>query len=1749
MTCVLRRLLILLLFVFAGGVYAADIKPYLREDIASDVVRLTETLHKETVQIGAKLKGRTPEQLRKDAAAAVSAANFKDASAWLGAAVAANPKDEAAWLALAKLGAQADDAQADGRYDMVSRAQSAAYAAYQRANGASAQAEALALLGNLFARHETWRPAIDAYRASLDRRDDVDARAAYEDLREKHGFRIIDYKVDNESASPRVCFNFSESLARKTDFAPYVAVAGASNSAISSEDQQICVEGLKHGERYAIVIREGLPSTVGEKLLKSADYEIYVKDRSPQAHFAGKAYVLPRQGQLGAPLTTVNTAKVAIDVYRVGDRNLLATVARDDFLKPISGSRAGELESQDGVKVWSGAMDTAADLNKDVVTDFPLTQAVGKLQPGVYLVTARPWKGSAPTSDNSDSSDDSLATQWMVVSDLGLTTFSGEDGIHAMAHSLATAAPLAGIEMRLIARNNEVLGTQKTDADGRVNFDPGLSRGTGGSAPGLIVAELDDDYGFLNLLQSPFDLTDRGVSGRDAPRALDAFLYTERGVYRSGETVYLAALLRDAKGEAKTGLPLTLVVKRPDGVEYKRASVNDQGLGGRSWAIPLTSEATPGTWTMDAYADPKGPAIGHAQFLLEDYVPERLDFALKSATKIINPGEPIDVALDAKFLYGAPASGLDVTGAIRLQVVAGSHIQGHPGFVGGLVDDEFTAVEVQFPDKQQTDAKGHADLSISLPDGEAAKPLEAKIIVDVAESGGRTVERVITLPVRAKGATIGVKQDFDESLGEGDTATFEAIAVAADGAMISRKGVVWSLYKLSNDYQWYSADGHWSFEPVKSSRRVADGVIDIGADSPAKIAAQVGWGKHRLDLKSGDGEQTSITFDVGWSGSASADTPDNVVVTLDKDNYAPGEEAKLRIAAHAAGKATVALVGDKLERFVDVDLTEGDNIVPFKVGADWGAGAYAIALTHRPLDVKAKRMPGRALGLAWFRIDEAARKLDIAIHAPDKTRPRGPVTLPIQIAGLTPGEEAEVTVAAVDIGILNLTGYKTPDPRDYFFGQRKLPIDIRDLYGLLIDGMQGVAGALHTGGDGSGNLEGNLPTQPPLALFSGVVKVGADGTASIPFDIPAFNGAVRVMAIGWTKTKVGSAESEMIIRDPVVVTATLPRFLDLGDRSQIHLDIDNVEGDAGDFRLDLDIHGPLSAEADALSKTVKLAAHQRLAVTMPITATGVGTAGLDLKITGPGFTGTQRFSLGIEAGSGDIYKRTVLALGPGVTATINDSSLSEFIPGTASLSVAASPFGALDAPAILQALDRYPYGCSEQTVSRAMPLLYANRLASAEHLAIDPDLDGRIRGAIEKEMTRQSSNGAFGLWAADADGDDLWLDAFVTDFLTRARERSFAVPAQGFDSALDHLRNEVVNAADPGDGAGEPLAYALYVLARNGRPIIGDLRYLADTKLTVFKTPMAQAQIGGALAMLGDRSRAGKVFASALTALESERDNGLSRSDYGSRLRDGAGVLALIVEANLTKGEIAGDPIARAGAVVEQARDESAYTSTQENNWLALAAEALAEHQTASPITVDGQPTQGAYYRKWASFALGQNLVALGNTGKSAARIVTTISGVPLTPEPSAAQGYELERQFYRLDGTKTELKSMTQNDRAVVVLKLTETEAKYAKLLIVDRLPAGLEIDNPALFDSGSTEAFARLKKDLDPVHVEYRDDRFVAAVDREAGQSAFFSLAYVVRAVAPGHYVYPPATAEDMYRPERFGRTAFGEIEVKAK
>jgi alpha-2-macroglobulin len=293
--------------------------------------------------------------------------------------------------------------------------------------------------------------------------------------------------------------------------------------------------------------------------------------------------------------------------------------------------------------------------------------------------------------------------------------------------------------------------------------------------------------------------------------------------------------------------------------------------------------------------------------------------------------------------------------------------------------------------------------------------------------------------------------------------------------------------------------------------------------------------------------------------------------------------------------------------------------------------------------------------------------------------------------------------------------------------------------------------------------------------------------------------------------------------------------------------------------------------------------------------------------------------------------------------------------------------------------------------------------------------------------------------------------------------------------------------------------------------------------------------------LLGDRPRAEAVFEKAAERLATLGNPLYSDADYGSRLRDGAGLLALAVEMQMPATEIM-----RASKIVEDARAKSALTSTQENAFMVLAAEALADKSETIALSVDGTPKQGAYFRNWGAAELTNKTVTIANNGQGPVGVAVTVSGNPQTPELAAERGYRIERAYYTLDGKPVEAAAIKQNDRFVVALTVTEYEAAFARLLLVDRLPSGLEIDNPDLFEGGSTDALSFLRKTIEPAHTEYRDDRFVAAFARDGHDKATFSVAYIVRAVTPGHYVSPPATIEDMYRPERFGRTAYGAVDI---
>ena len=1716
---------------------AAD-KPFVDSDLADSAVTLEAQIKSDA---GAPAK--TVPQIRHDADSAFAKNDFRTGMALLGQIVAAQPNDATTWLRLARTILQIKPANDDERATLLERSSSAAYIAYQRTTNRNEEADSLAFLGNVMAQRQVWRPALDALRLSLELREVADVRAQYERLRDQYGFRVLDYSIDADTASPRACFQFSEGLPARTDFSPFVVLAGTDKPALSVADKQLCVEGLQHGGSYTVTLRAGLPSVVHESLSKSADFSIYVRDRSAAVRFSTTAYVLPRAGQRGIPVISVNTKSVAVEIYRIGDRNLIDTIegttySDSNFQSSLQRYDVDHIKESGGVPVWQGnlAID-AAPLNSEVTTAFPVDQAVGDLKPGVYVMVAQPQE-----QKNIDNNYDALATQWFIVSDLGLSAFSGNDGIHAFVNSLATTDAKTGIDVQLISRSNEVLATRRTDASGHVQFEAGLASGEGGAAPALLTAtDPKGDFAFLNLKTPGFDLTDRGVSGRPAPSGLDAFVYAERGVYRSGETAYLTALLRDAPGASALGVPLTLVVQRPDGVEYRRALLQDQGLGGHSLTLPIAASAPTGTWHVQAFTDPKRPAVGETTFLVEDYVPDRIEFDLSSPSGTISQTNPATLNVAGRFLYGAPASNLDLEGDMSIAVADGR--SGFSGYQFGVADEDVAALQQPLDDLPTTDDSGKASLKVAIDKlPSSTHPLQAKIAVRMAEPGGRAVEHTLTLPVTPGGNMIGVKPLFaGRSLADGASAAFDIVVVAPSGTAVAQRGLHYELERIDTHYQFYKRDGSWHFEPVKTTTRVADGTVDTTADTAGHVAQSVNFGRYQLTVSSPDpnGPTTSVTFDAGWYVDASADTPDVLETALDKSEYKPGDTMTVAVTAANAGKLTLNVIGDRLLASQAADIKAGVAQVKVPVGADWGTGAYIVATLRRPLDEPAQRMPGRAIGVQWFAIDRAAKTLNVDLKAPALMRPSSTLQVPIKIDGLKAGDEARVIVAAVDVGILNLTNYKPPAPDDYYLGQRALSAEIRDIYGQLIDGMQGTRGQIRTGGDEAAQLQGSPPAGPPVAFYSGIVSVGADGSAQVAFDVPDFAGTIRVMAVAWSKDKIGKATTDVVVRDPVVLTATLPRFLLPGDRSTLHLDLDNVEGQAGDYAIAVSTTDAVTAGAGAAQK-LTLAAKQRGAASVPVTASAAGSGTVKVSVSGPGGFALERsYGLTVRPPAQIIARRTVQSIANGSSLTVSSDLFADLVPGTGAVSISVGNFAALDAASLLAALDRYPYRCSEQITSRSLPLLYLSELASAANVALDSNTEQRLNEAIQALLTRQDSTGAFGLWSVG--GDDIWLDAYVTDFLTRAREHKFAVPDGAFKLALDRLRNEVVNLSDPSKNDGNDLAYALYVLARNGAAPIGDLRYLADAKLDTLKTPIAKAQIAAALGLVGDRTRAEKVYAAALTAIGPATDD-LSREDYGSTLRDAAAVVTLAAE-----GGAAPATVQAAVARVEAARATLRPTSTQEDAWLLLAASAMAKDAKDISLDVNGQAIAHPLNRTIGAGDL-KDPVRVTNNGQGDVQAVVTVTGAPVTPEPAAQNGFKIERQTLTLDGDPLDPAHVKQNTRMVVVLKITEAQPQFGRVIVADYLPAGFEIDNPHLVSSGDTGTLPWITDAVEPANTEFRDDRFTAAFDRKRGDAAVFTVAYVVRAVSPGTYIRPQASVEDMYRPDRYGRSDSSKVEVVA-
>lgn len=1691
---------------------------------ASDIQRAADL-----VRSNSRLYSFQGEQLTDLTAALDRAAQSGDVASalgWAGKAVALSDQPSL-WVRYAELSLRrAGQLKGSDRRQVQRRALDAATNAYLRASALPEQAVAAEVMAQALEANRRGRDMIAALRVASAAAPRADLEAALDAAIGKYGFRITEHRVDNNAANPRICVEFSEKLVPAgVDYDPFVRSATPGLVA-QAETQQLCLDGVEHGARYTVTFRAGLPAASGEVLHKDVALTLYVRDRQPVARFGGRAYVLPRSPDAAMPIETVNVDALDLTLHRLSDRNLVRAL-RDSFVgRPLSKYEADILDRDLAQAVWSGVGEVQNSLNRDMTTRLPLGEALKDQPPGIYVLSA-----AVPGQDPYEFP---AATQWFVLTDLGLSTWSGVDGLHVAVRGLGDTGAREDVTLSLISQANAVLGDVQSDAEGFAAFPAGLMRGTGASRPAVLMAEgADGDVTFLPLTGSAFDLSDRGVEGRPPAPPIDTFLTTDRGAYRVGEVIHATVLTRDQKAHALEGLPVTAILRRPDGVEYSRHLSQQALAGGHVFAMPLGGDVPRGAWRLDVMADVDAPPLASQTVLVEDFLPERIDFdlGLPDAPLTLLATPPLQV--DVRYLFGAPGAGLRVEGEVRLR--AERQLEGWSGYLFGPYDAPLRPL-ARALDGAETDAQGRVVLPLRLPrlEENPGLPLRVDAVVQVAEGSGRPVERRLEKAVLPGLPLIGIKPEADGVLPEGAEARFDLIALDAQGAP-GAMPVRWTVNKVQTRYQWYQLYGNWEWEPVTRRIRVATGEMTLGGD-PMPVTVPTEWGTYELVVEQlGTPFVTSsVEFQSGWyEAEDGKDTPDRLSLSLDAETYDVGDAVQLRFVAENDGVAMISVLSNQvIERRV-VQASAGENVVPLEVTEDWGSGAYVTASVLRGMDVAAGQMPARSLGLAHAAVRPGNRALEVSIAAPQEVDGQpGVLRAVVNVAGVATGETAHLTLAAVDVGILNLTGFEAPDPKGHYFGQRRLGVELRDVYGRLIDGLNGALGTVRSGGDAATAARSQAvpPTEKLMAWFSGPVTVDAAGTAVIEIAKPAFNGTMRLMAVAWSDTGVGQAVSEVVARDPVVVSASLPRFMAPGDESRLLLELVHAQGPSGDMVLSLTQDAGLSLAG--VPQTVALTDQGSAQLSVPLRALQTGDHRIEVVLTPPGGAPPLRKTLILPVRDTDPETAVTrqFSLAPGAVFTFDAEVLAGLRTGTGSATLTAGPLARFDVPGLLQQLDRYPYGCTEQVTSGAMPLLYLSAVAQQAGLGGPGEIAERVDDAIERVLTRQSSNGAFGLWRASS--GEFWLDAYVTDFLSRARREGFAVPDLAFTPALDNLRNRI-NYAPDFDRGGEDIAYALLVLAREGAAQMGDLRYYADTKRDAFGTPMAAAQLGAALAAYGDPLRADAMFRRAGELLKTQQAETGWRSDFGTSLRDTAAVLKLSAEA----GSAALEP----AVLIAQVRRDGARLSTQEAAQVVLAAHALSDPRAVPALTVNGVPARGPVVRRLSG--TGDAAATVENISTQPMDMTLTAYGVPEVAPDAGGYGYAITRRSFTMDGVEA-TGPYSAGERRVVVIEVSPFEQVGARLIVDDPLPAGLEIDNPNLLRSGDVAGLDWLKT-ASPEHVEFRADRFVAAVDHRS--AAPFQLAYIVRAISPGRYRHPAATVEDMYRPEYRANTATGVVVVQ--
>lgn len=1494
--------------------------------------------------------------------------------------------------------------------------------------------------------------------------------------------------------------------------------------------------------RYRVTVQPGLVGLTGVSLMQPHTADIDIGSIAPSVSFASSGHFLPLGLHSGLPIYALNVAEANVSFFRVEPGKEKA------MMNWIGNSVSRPYYWMDTIPTFAslvheGRFTLTTERNKRRQMNLPIQDVAALQQAGVYVaVMSRPGQY-----------DSQFAITYFMVTDLGVHVRQYKNSFDIYISDLNSPSPIAGADVRIYNDNGSVAFDASSSASGVVNVAQLPKHGQ------LLVVTKGDATSILPLSTAALDLSEFHLSSRDY-REEELFIYTPRDIYRGGDEVVLSALLRNDDGKPLAARPLQASLFRPDGQKIKTFAWQPSAPGYYEWRYALGDDAQTGNWRLTVEG---ASAAQSFQFKVEDFMPERLKITYNEGkpAKLLAKSDDMSVTVLGEYLYGAPASGNKFSAAIRIRP------EPHPfaelaDFSFGNAGTDTDRINFDYDDKE-LNKDGKLDLVVASRWQNTATPLKVTLTGSLFESGGRPVVRRYSANVIPADTMIGVRPLFKDRAKARTLAQFELIRTNQAQEKLAAAELTVRLINRTHRYHWrFSSSDGWYMDDTAQEFTELTLTSAITAGETTNIEFPVDWGDYRIEVSDPDSNiLTSYEFSAGenwyrrWSQASDAEqgaAPDQVVLALDRSGYSAGDVAKLRIVPPAAGHTLVMVESDHLLWMRRVESPADGTTVDIPISADWARHDLHITALHlQSADEQERITPTRSVGIIHLPLDRSTRELSVTLPEDASWLPNTEVSVAVDVADKQgqPIQQAWVTLAAVDVGILSITDFKTPDPFKYFFEPRAYRVDMFDMYSRLISLNNNPLARQRFGGDAPALSRGGDKARAEVqivSLFSGLVTV-TDGKANISFTLPDFNGRVRLMAIAFDDTRFGMAEQEVTIAAPVVTQLSMPRFLAMGDLSQVALDVSNLSGKDQTFKLQLSSSG--AAVGNSIQRDLVLSDGARTTIILPVEGSyPAGAIDIAMQLTDESGEVLQRhWQLNTRAANPAKTEQYNRLLNAGESYHLSPTAMGNWLPETLGVSVSINNQINLNPKNQLRELFHYPYGCLEQSISSTYPWLYISEKKAAK--IIQPLPQGqREKSLIEglrRVVTRQKVNGGYGLWSSNDTYEQHWLTAYAGDFLTDAIDQGVDVPKDVMQQTLNRLKEYVRGRGTMQERwSGRPdlyrptyTAYAAYVLSRHKRAPLADIRRLAQERpKDLSSLPLLH------LALAADAQGDKALAAELLTAMKNApRESNFYLGDYGSDIRDDAKIVTLLLTHNIEQSYA----MTLAASLAESVRKHR-YLSTQERNALFMAALQLAQTKGESwqaRLELAGVQRTLQQVGEFAEVHYGPELsdgLAIVNSGDKPILAVVQTQGISNTPPKPEANGSTLERRYFSLAGEPIfpvdGALNMKVGDMMLVQVELTAQE-RHPDMLLVDLLPAGLELENQNLASSKKLDELSLQGKPLSEwqnakiVHEEFRDDRYVAAVDLNHYRTN--RLYYLVRAVTPGHYQVPAPLLEDMYNP----------------